>query len=267
MKIVCPNCGTAYQLSSQALGRAGRTVRCARCRSEWLAQRDDGEDDFSENLAETTLVSPEPETAPVDDPADVSHNLEEAIRRIEERTIDAETAIPDYSIGNIENAARDRGGKKRLPLIGQNRHPPAAAAAVAFGILLLGGALLFRAEIVRMVPDLAGFYRMAGLAVNVRGLEFAELKTSQVYKDGVPVLVVEGEIANVTGAAVLIPTIRFALRNDTNREIYTWTHDVRTSILDAGQTAHFRSSITGMPGGGESVQMRFIDSKVRQARL
>jgi predicted Zn finger-like uncharacterized protein len=35
MHIVCPNCTASYQVSAAAIGAAGRSVRCVRCRSVW----------------------------------------------------------------------------------------------------------------------------------------------------------------------------------------------------------------------------------------
>ncbi len=37
MLIVCPNCATSYMVDPSALGSAGRTVRCARCKTTWFA--------------------------------------------------------------------------------------------------------------------------------------------------------------------------------------------------------------------------------------
>jgi predicted Zn finger-like uncharacterized protein len=37
MLIVCPSCATSYTIDPAALGAAGRTVRCARCKVTWLA--------------------------------------------------------------------------------------------------------------------------------------------------------------------------------------------------------------------------------------
>jgi predicted Zn finger-like uncharacterized protein len=37
MLIVCPTCATSYMVDEAALGPAGRTVRCARCKSAWFA--------------------------------------------------------------------------------------------------------------------------------------------------------------------------------------------------------------------------------------
>ena len=41
MNIVCPNCGTSYDVDGSALGESGRTVRCVRCRETWHARVDD----------------------------------------------------------------------------------------------------------------------------------------------------------------------------------------------------------------------------------
>ncbi|WP_250847897.1 MJ0042-type zinc finger domain-containing protein, partial [Escherichia coli] len=40
MLIVCPSCATAFRVTTTALGDAGRQVRCARCRTIWLATPD-----------------------------------------------------------------------------------------------------------------------------------------------------------------------------------------------------------------------------------
>jgi predicted Zn finger-like uncharacterized protein len=37
MLIVCPSCATSYMIDPAALGPAGRTVRCARCKVTWFA--------------------------------------------------------------------------------------------------------------------------------------------------------------------------------------------------------------------------------------
>lgn len=39
MHIVCPNCAASYHVSATAIGPAGRSVRCVRCRTVWVQQR------------------------------------------------------------------------------------------------------------------------------------------------------------------------------------------------------------------------------------
>src|SRR5215207_139759 len=74
MQIVCPNCGTSYDVQPAALGPAGRNVRCVRCRETWLARVDDmaradalaeAADEIgwgSAGLAEPDAAQSEPET-------------------------------------------------------------------------------------------------------------------------------------------------------------------------------------------------------------
>src|SRR5665213_595690 len=37
MLIVCPSCATSYTIEPASVAPAGRTVRCARCKSTWFA--------------------------------------------------------------------------------------------------------------------------------------------------------------------------------------------------------------------------------------
>src|ERR1700683_271123 len=41
--IICPNCGKTYQIDAASLGRAGRSVRCQACASEWFEPPFDSE--------------------------------------------------------------------------------------------------------------------------------------------------------------------------------------------------------------------------------
>lgn len=38
MKLICPQCKTAYEVTLATLGQHGRQVRCARCQSTWFAE-------------------------------------------------------------------------------------------------------------------------------------------------------------------------------------------------------------------------------------
>src|SRR3982074_2794921 len=40
MLIVCPTCATPYQIQLAALGAAGRSVRCTKCKKTWVATPD-----------------------------------------------------------------------------------------------------------------------------------------------------------------------------------------------------------------------------------
>ena len=92
-------------------------------------------------------------------------------------------------------------------------------ALIAINIALVG----WRADVVRWFPQTASLYAAIGLPVNLRGLVFANVTTEKESQDGVQVLVVEGKIVNAARHAVDVPRLRFAVRNDSGHEIYTWT--------------------------------------------
>lgn len=79
------------------------------------------------------------------------------------------------------------------------------AAFFVFALALFGVAILFRTPIVARVPDLAGLYALAGFEVNLRGLEFKDLRTFRELDDGSIVLVIEGTIQNVSDEPAYVP--------------------------------------------------------------
>ena len=109
------------------------------------------------------------------------------------RGFDAET--------NVERLAARRTFQRPKP--GSRRMPTAKAAvpAVIF-VLILTLASLFaaRQQVVRFLPQTASLYAMIGMPVNLRGLQFENIKTVRELQDGVPVLVVEGDIVGTSSA-------------------------------------------------------------------
>ena len=75
---------------------------------------------------------------------------------------------------------------------------PTACAAMGALILAL---MIWRADVVRLLPQTATFYKMVGLEVNLRGLAFKDIKITNETVDGKPVLVIEGTIIGETKKA------------------------------------------------------------------
>jgi hypothetical protein len=88
----------------------------------------------------------------------------------------------------------------RLPSLPRIPFMPAAGlptACAAMGALILA-LMIWRADVVRLLPQTATFYKMVGLEVNLRGLAFKDIKVSNETVDGKPVLVIEGTIVGQT---------------------------------------------------------------------
>ena len=95
--------------------------------------------------------------------------------------------------------------RRTLPL-GRFRRV-ARLAGLLLLALIVGGGVAFRTEIVRQVPDLAGFYQVLGLGVNVIGLEFRNMRTLKALRDGVEVLTVNARIVGVSPRRVIVPPV------------------------------------------------------------
>ncbi|QGZ35108.1 MJ0042-type zinc finger domain-containing protein [Stappia indica] len=134
-------------------------------------------------------------------------------------------------------------------------------------VALCALAVTFRTPIVARMPDLAGLFQLAGLHVNLRGLEFRDLRTFREIEDGSIVLVIEGTIANVEKQPMPVPAIRLALRSEDAQEIYAWTMEPRLRRLDVGGTTRFRTRLSAPPDLAADIQVRFVEREQRQARL
>jgi predicted Zn finger-like uncharacterized protein len=301
MLIACPQCATSYEISIAALG-GGRSVRCTRCRNVWFASAPEpvlemagtAEMDSApepEQPAETPPPVPA-ETEFQDDAAGVDDMAAAMAAEV------AETGDPDPII--IDGAPplaphhehNFTPGEGPFPMTGgdpaaferrravkrakQNRtwtmpkfHWPLAPLPT----LLLGLAAIivvlvgWRADVVRLLPQTASFYSVIGLGVNLRGLEFENIKTSREIHDGIPVMVVEGEIVSVSRKAVDIPRLRFGVRNGLGAEIYNWTAMPSRTLAAPGDRVPFRSRLASPPLETHDISVRFYNRRDSVAGL
>ncbi|MEM9634433.1 MAG: zinc-ribbon domain-containing protein [Pseudomonadota bacterium] len=142
------------------------------------------------------------------------------------------------------------------------------------GIALFGIALaacvffvLMRDNIVKQSPDLASLFQMIGLDVNLRGLEFRNLRTFTEIEDGKRVLVVEGSIRNLLNENNTVPGVRLSIRNSDLQEIYAWTVEPRTKSLNGLDETRFRTILADPPETASDIQVRFVDRGTRQIVL
>lgn len=291
MILECPNCETRYELPA-ALPPEGRKVRCASCKHIWiattpeppqpqinledfqdeevvfqdeegaraevpepaagesagdaLAQKPDDRDDggISESEMEDAFAAAFGEAA-------VGRSAEEAEEAEEEDTPEPEPETPPIVIGKAK--------RRKLSL------PANLAAGWAALTLFVAGVLAFgyvqRVNVVRLLPGAAAAYERIGLPVNVRGLEFEDVKYSWETSAGRPVLEVYGDIVNVTSEPLRVPTVVFGLRTKEKVEVYQWAADVRSELLPGGQKTALSAQIPTPPKSIRDVQVRF--AKVR----
>ena len=135
---------------------------------------------------------------------------------------------------------------------------PVACAAMGALILAL---MIWRADVVRLLPQAATFYRMVGLDVNLRGLTFKDIKISNETVEGKPVLVIEGMIVGETRKVVELPRLRFSVRDAQGAEIYAWNAVLEQPVLKPGENAWFKSRLASPPPEGRNIDVRFFNKR------
>lgn len=63
MILECPSCHNRYLVDPRAVGKAGRTVRCAKCRNEWFAEP--AEDAPQDDVIPAAATAPAPKPRPI----------------------------------------------------------------------------------------------------------------------------------------------------------------------------------------------------------
>jgi predicted Zn finger-like uncharacterized protein len=216
MIVGCPQCNTRYLVDPRALGATGRMVRCAQCSHTWHHKPP------AELLAEVETVAPPPAPAgPVGAGAEVEGPSLEA----------------DPREGRIQlPALSSRPRRSWLPL-------GWLLLVLAVG-LAVGGAVWERDAVIQLWPASARLYIFFGLATPQPS---DVLKLSAVPRrdeeNGVPRLVIEGEVANISPEAQPVPKLKVELRDAEGRPVQSWVFAVSTDRLLPGASVPFTTSV------------------------
>ena len=286
MQIICPHCTTSYAIELATLGTAGRTVRCSRCKEVWLARPEDavgvaasvpamaeagGSSAEADAAAEWEAMAAEDDgqQTPVVDSPSISGDWP--------ASADGETSSPAGAADWAQAARNDvhdagaahsqhRSWFQKLmkrpaparapgkPLIGL---PTLCAAMGALVVALM----IWRVDVVRLLPQTAAFYKMVGFDVNLRGLLFKDVKITTETVDGKPVLVIEGMITAEARKPVALPRLRFSVRDAQGAEIYAWNAVLEQPVLNPGERAWFKSRLASPPSEGRNIDVRFFNKR------
>ena len=282
MPIVCPHCATSYAVDSAKFGPEGRSVRCARCKEVWLAQPDDAMQGASRALV-PAMTADQRAAPPIED--DAAWGIDPAQDDIEPPHIDspsiagempADTNHAPVAQGHIIDAQADetpfrRPINRRAPRPGRRSKDQAKGGKLRalFGLptaclamaALIAALFIWRADMVRLLPQTAAFYKTFGIDVNLRGLAFKDVKLTKEMVDGKTVLVIEGTIVGIARKAVELPRLRFVVRDAKGTEIYGWNAVLEQAALKPGDTAWFRSRLAAPPADGQTIDIRFFNKR------
>jgi hypothetical protein len=121
--------------------------------------------------------------------------------------------------------------------------------------------LIWRAELVRLLPQTAAFYKLVGLDVNLRGLRFKDVKVTSEMVEGQTILLIEGSITGESSKPLELPRLRFSVRDAQGAEIYAWNTVLEQSVLQPGERVLFKSRLASPPPGGRNLDVRFFNKR------
>jgi predicted Zn finger-like uncharacterized protein len=276
MHIVCPHCTTSYAIDPATLGSAGRAVRCSRCKEVWLARAEDAvapepvmaeaSPQDSDAAAEWEAIAREgadEETPEVESPSiagdfPADHDASSHIDEADWQTMahqDAESEIDSLRPSWFHRLISGRTERSSGPTF---INPSTACAAMA---ALAAALVIWRADVVRLMPQTAGFYHLVGLDVNLRGVLFRDVKITTENVEGKPVLVIQGMIVPTTSNTVDLPRLRFSVRDAKGAEIYAWNTVLDQTVLRPGERAAFKSRLASPPAEARSLDIRFFNKR------
>jgi predicted Zn finger-like uncharacterized protein len=246
MILTCPACSTRYLVGDDAIGAAGRTVRCAKCGHTWHA----------EGVA-AALSGEAPQAEPK--------------ARGEEATAPEQDAAP-AKVSAAEEALRPRlrpiprgSGLPALP--GEYRRPVPWGWALLVLVVagLIAGLMLGRDAIVGAWPAANRLYASLGYPAEVPGvgLEFRNVASARVEEDGRPVLVVRGLISNNTAVERAVPLVRVALKDEGDRIVQQWSFKPDAVTIGPGEGLPFETRLVDPSDRARGLTIEFAPSPER----
>jgi hypothetical protein len=132
------------------------------------------------------------------------------------------------------------------------------SAAIAASLLLVVAGLHQRDRLVRYVPQMAKLYAALGMPVNLRGIAIVNVASRIVNDNEESVLVVDGDLVNITERKVDVPRLYFAVLGKDGQQIYAWSAQADRPSLQPGEKLNFRRRLAAPPAESKDVSVRFL---------
>lgn len=243
MILTCPECASRYFVDDSKVGATGRVVRCASCGHRWNARNEAAVDDLFDEPEVPTLASQVESLEQVPEP--VAENAEEP----------PVSALPGEELPKVFRARAD--AERRL------REATAtgviwAGMAAAMAVVVVAS-LIFRIDVVKILPGSAGAYAAVGLPVNTIGLviDRDSIKAQPVMLDGHAAVTVTGTIRNITEHDVLAPPLRVELLNKEEKRVAGQLAAAADAKIPPGQVRHFSITFMNPPRTAKDLQIGF----------
>jgi predicted Zn finger-like uncharacterized protein len=224
MILTCPACATRYSVADDAIGPAGKAVRCTGCSHRWTAMPT-SEDELE--LAATVAAPPKPDPEP-ERPA--ANKAPLAFRE----KVQAQKTVRQAVVNGM------------------------IWAGIGTGMAVLAAlTVIFRVDVVRVLPRTASAYAAIGLPVNPVGLVFEGVSAKPGLQDGHDALVVSGAMRNIEKRPIVSPALAIKVLDTSGHPVLIRTTDTGSSLILPGQAHNFVISVIDPPPTANDVEVAF----------
>lgn len=295
MILACPTCSTRFRVPDEALGNAGRTVRCGNCGHSWhqkprqailevnprfpktakrMRQAFGGDDplDMPEAPGRGSSAAPPPPPPPPP-PMPMPTPRPLPLPPMEE----PEDPVPAaQSFQRTMEAVRETLANESDPMPAALKpaeeaiapSPKRRSIAAAIGWLLfalttsvLGVGIFAQTEIMARFPETRPIYQALQFQVPLpgEGLEVVSPVPTRGTLDGAPALLVTGRVRNATDLPRNVPQMRAVLRDAGGNEVAGWEFAAEIARLEPGAEAMFATQLANPPANANQLQIVFLD--------
>jgi predicted Zn finger-like uncharacterized protein len=226
MILTCPECATSYFVDDSRISPVGRTVKCSNCGARWTAFPEAAE------VAQDEPPAPEP--------------------------------APESPVFVDELVVEDRDPPRPVPFVAPRLTPPRqepAGKALVWGgsaavvAALIAAAVIFRAQVVELLPASQAAY--AGLGMPVQSLVIEKVHAEPTFQGGRPVLAVTGQIRNRRDTAAMVPSLRVSLLDHGGKPVAVKVARPIDAQAPARAVRHFAIAIVDPPAGVHDLEVTF----------
>ena len=245
MIVRCPVCATNYQVDARAIGPNGRMVRCAQCLHTWRQMLP------ADALVATADTAPR--SAPPPQPAPDPPILPAAETAEEAPHLRGEFPEETTFAAAEESEPPPRRRHSGLVAIGW-------IVLVLVIAALAGAAVWQRKQVIALWPPSLKLYETLGLE-SVRASDGLVIHANPRRDDqnGVPRLVIEGEVINSATVALPVPQLQVELKDTSQHVVQTWTFTASTDRLLPGASVPFTTSVERPNEAATSMSVSFVD--------
>jgi len=241
MILTCPECASRYFVDDANIGPQGRKVRCASCGHAW---REGGAAAAiaidSSSFAPSFGAGFEPQFAP-----------------------NFEPAAPEVAPVKLRTVRADVSSRIREEAVEKRKTREAAAVGATWAVLAAGFcalalmAVMFKTDVVRMLPATAGAYAFARMPVNPVGLAIDSVQGGPGLQDGRAALKISGLERNVETHPLDAAPLSVSLIDKAGHKILSQIARPPAGPIQPGETLPFSVSFFDPPMQAASFQVEF----------